>query len=171
MPEGQLTCLCLPALVMMPCSLARPLRSALKKIQAYGPFWHRMQKEEAKSFLCGCAELSKWSDEERLRCMFGWKGILFLIISHKWKPLKKRKYPLLSTLLWRTSICILPTNHLLIQWDHEVGFYQHIQLPSNSICRGDAKCQCLKMNLLAFQGQTSLWLLLMNLQSENGRKI
>lgn len=63
----------------------------------------------------------------------------------------QRKYPSISTLLWRASICVLSTNHLLIQWDCEVGCCQHIHLSTKAICRGDAKLQCLEVNLLAFQ--------------------
>lgn len=58
------------------------------------------------------------------------------------------KYPSISILLWRASTCVLSANHLSIQWDCEVGCCQHIHLPTMAICRGDAKPQCLEMNLL-----------------------
>lgn len=62
---------------------------------------------------------------------------------------------------------VLLTNHLLIQQDCEVESCQHIQLQTKAICRGDTKYPGLELNLLAFGGQISSGLQLLNWQSKD----
>lgn len=66
---------------------------------------------------------------------------------------------------------VLLTNHLFIQQYCEVDSCQHTQLQTKAICRGDTKYPCLEMNLLAFWGQISSGLQLLNSQSKDGGTI
>lgn len=119
-------------------------REVSLRYKEWSPEWPkcRMQREEPSESRKPCVEtqvptLRAWRS--------GTHDFLYYFFSYQ------RKYPSISTLLWRASICVLSTNHLLIQWDCEVGCCQHIHLPTKAICRGDAKLQCLEVNLLAFQ--------------------